>query len=124
MYLTLNEGKSNVAERFIRNLKTKIYKYMTSMSKYVYIDKLDDIVDDYNNTYHRTITMKPVDVKCNTYIDFEKEVSDEDPKFQVGDNVRISKYKKKNPKGYTPNCSEEVFMIKKLKKYSSMDICY
>ena len=95
MYLTHNEGKSNVAERFIRNLKTKIYKYMTSMSKYVYIDKLDDIVDEYNNTYHRTITMKPVDVKGNTYIDFEKEVSDEDPKFQVGDNVRISKYKKK-----------------------------
>ena len=95
MYLTHNEGKSVVAERFIGNSKTKICKYMTSMSKNVYIDKLDDIVDEYNNRYHRTITMKPVDVKGNTYIDLEKEVNDEDPKFQVGDNVRISKYKKK-----------------------------
>ena len=95
MYLTHNEGKSVVAERFIGNLKTKIYKYMTSMPKNVCIDKLDDIVDEYNNRYHRTITMKPVDVKGNTYIDLEKEVNDEDPKFQVGDNVRISKYKKK-----------------------------
>ena len=96
MYLTHNEGKSVVAEGFIRNLKTKIYKYMTSICKNVYIDKLDDIVDEYNNTYHRTIKMKPVNVKGNTYIDFEKEVNDKDPKFQVGDNVRISKYKKKN----------------------------
>ena len=65
-----NEGKFVVAERFIRTLKTKIYKYMTSISKNVYIDKLDDIVDEYNNPYHRTIKMKPVDVKDNTYIDF------------------------------------------------------
>ena len=62
--------------------------------KNVYIDKLDDIVGEYNNTYHRTIKMKPVDVKDNTYIDFEKEVNDKDPKFKVGDHVRISKYKK------------------------------
>ena len=72
MYSIHNEGKSVVAERFIRTLKTKIYKYMTSISKNVYIDKLDDVVNEYNNTYHRTITMKPVDVKDNTYIDFEK----------------------------------------------------
>ena len=70
MYSIHNEGKSVVAERFIRTLKTKIYKYMTSISKNVYIDKLDDIVNEYNNTYHRTIKMKPVDVKDNTYIDF------------------------------------------------------
>ena len=69
MYSIHNEGKSVVAERFIRTLKTKIYKYMTSVSKNVYIDKLDDIVDEYNNTYHRTIKMKPFDVKDNTYID-------------------------------------------------------
>ena len=69
MYSIHNEGKSVVAERFIRTLKTKIYKYITSISKNVYIDKLNDIVKEYNNTYHRTIKMKPVDVKDNTYID-------------------------------------------------------
>ena len=73
MYSIHNEGKSVVAERFIRTLKTKIYKYMTSVSKNVYIGKLDDIVREHNNTYHRTIKMKPVDVKDNTYIDFKKE---------------------------------------------------
>ena len=67
-----SEGKSVVAERFIRTLKTKIYKYMTSISKNVYIDKLDNIINECNNTYHRTIKMKPVDVKDNTYIDFKK----------------------------------------------------
>ena len=81
----------------------------------MYIDKLDDIVDEYNNTYHRIIKMKPVDVKDNTYIDFEKEVNDKDPKFKVGDHVRISKYKNIFAKGYTPNWSEEVFVIKKVK---------
>ena len=80
----------------------------------MYIDKLDDIVDEYNKTY-RTITMKPVDVKDNTYIDFKKEDSDKDPKFKVGDHVRISKYKNIFAKGYTPNWSEEVFVIKKVK---------
>ena len=72
MYSIHNEGKSVVAERFIRTLKNKIYKYMTSISKNVYIDKLDDIVNKYNNTYHRTIKMKPVDVKDSTYIGFKK----------------------------------------------------
>ena len=76
MYSIHNKGKSVVAERFIRTLKTKIYKYMTLRSKNVYIDRLDDIVDEYNNTYHRTIKMKPVDVKDNIYIDFKKEVND------------------------------------------------
>ena len=69
----------------------------------------------YNNKYHRTIKMKPVDVKDNTYIDFKKEVNDKDPKFKVGDHVRISKYKNIFAKGYTPNWSEEVFVIKKVK---------
>ena len=114
MYSTHNEGKSVVAERFIRTLKNKIYKYMTSISKNVYIDKLDDIVTECNNTY-RTIKMKPINVKDNTYIDFDKEVNDKDPKFQVGDDVRISKYKNIFTKGYTPNWSEEVFVIKKVK---------
>ena len=101
-----------VAERFIRTLKTKIYKYMTSLSKNVF-DKLDDIVNEYNNTYHRTIKMKPVDVKDNTYINFKKEVNDKSPKFS--DHVRISKYKNIFAKGYIPNWSEEVFVIKKVK---------
>ena len=114
MYSIHNEGKS-VAKRFIRTLKTKIYKYMTSISKNVYIDKLDDIVNEYNNTYHRTIKMKPIEVKDNTYIDSSKEVNDKDPKFKVGDHVRISKYKNIFAKGYMPNWSEEVFVIKKVK---------
>ena len=104
-----------VSLKDLRKLKTKIYKYMTSVSQNVYIDKLDDIVGEYNNTYHRTIKMKPVDVKDNTYIDFKKEVNDKDPKFKIGDHVRISKYKNIFVKGYTPNWSEEVFVIKKVK---------
>ena len=110
-----NEGKSVVAERVIRTLKTKIYKYMTAISKNVYIDKLGSVVNAYNNTYYRTIKMKPVDVKDNTYIDFKKEVNDKDPKFKVGDHVRISKYKNIFAKRYTTNWSEEVFVIKKVK---------
>ena len=81
----------------------------------MYIDKLDDILDEYNNTKHRTIKMKPIDVKDNTYIDFGKEVNDNDPKFKVGDHVRISKYKNVFAKRYTPNWSEEVFVIKEIK---------
>ena len=79
---------------------------MTAISKIVYIDKLDDIVNKYNNTYHSTIIMKPVDVKSNTYINSSKEINDEDPKFKIGDIVRISKYKNNFTKGYVPNCSE------------------
>ena len=88
---------------------------MTSVSKNVYIDKLVDIVDEYNNTYHRAIKMKPVDVKDNTYIDFKNEINDRDPKFKVGDHVRISKYKNIFAKRYTPNWSEEVFVISEIK---------
>ena len=115
MYSIHNEGKSVVAERFIRTLKNKIYKYMTSISKNVYIDKLGDIVDEYNNTYHTSIKMKPVDVKDNTYINFEKEVNDKDPKFKIGDYVRISKYRNIFAKGYMPNWSKEIFIISKIK---------
>ena len=114
MYSTHNEGKSVVSERFIRTLKSKIYKYMTSISKNVYIDKLNDIVDERNDTYHTTITMKPIDVKDNTYINTSKEIN-KDPKFKVGDHVRILKYKNIFAKGYVPNWSEEVFIIKKVK---------
>ena len=89
MYSTYNEGRSVVAERFIRTLKNKIYKYMTSISKNVYIDKLDDIVNRYNNTYHSTIRMKPVDVKSNTYIESSKEINNKNSKFKISDTVKI-----------------------------------
>ena len=115
MYLTNNEAKSVVAERFIRTLKNKIYKYITSISKNVYIDKLDDVVRKYSNTYHTSIKMKPVDVKDNTYIDFKKESNQKNPKFKVGDHVSISNYKNSFAKGYMPNWSEEVFVISKIK---------
>ena len=110
MYSTHNERKSVAAERFIRMLKNKIYKYMTSISKNVYIDKLDDIVNEYNNTYHTTIKMKIIHrcIKDNTYINTDTEVNDKDSKF------KISKYKNIFAKGYTPNWSE-VFMIKEVK---------
>ena len=88
---------------------------MTSVSKNVYIDKLDDIVNKYNNTYHSTIKMKTVDVKSNTYIDSSKEINDKDPKFKISDFVRISKYKNIFANVFTLNCSEEVFVIKKVK---------
>ena len=74
IYSTHNEGKSVVAERFIRTLKNKIYKYMTSISKNLYVDKLDDIVHKDNNTCHRTIKMKAVDVRPSIYINYSKEV--------------------------------------------------
>ena len=81
MYSTYNEGKSAVAERFIRTLKNKIYKHMTAVSKNVYFDVLNDIVDKYNKTYHRTIKMKPIDVKSNSFAEFNEESNKKDPKF-------------------------------------------
>ena len=81
----------------------------------MYINKLDDKVNKDNNTYHRTIKMKTVDVKLRSYIDFGTENDEKDPKFKVEDYVRISKYKNIFPKGYAQNWSEEVFVIKKVK---------
>ena len=89
--ITRNEGKSVIAERFIRTLKNKIDKYMTSVSKNVYIDNLDDIVNEYNNAYHSTIKMKPVDVKSNTYINSGIEINTKDPKFKIDDVAGILK---------------------------------
>ena len=113
MYPIHNEGKFVFTEKFVRTLKNNIYKYMISISKNVYINKLGDIVNEYNNTYHRTIKMKPVDVQDNIYIHSIKEVNDKDPKFKVGDHVRISKYKNIFAKKYTPNWYKQVFVIKK-----------
>ena len=88
---------------------------MTAISKNVYFDVLDDIVNKYNNTVHRTIKMKSMDVKVNTYVDSNKDVDVKDPKFKVGDHVRISKYKNSFAEGYTPNWLEENFVVNKIK---------
>ena len=101
MYSTFNEGKSVVAERFIRTLKNKIDKHMTAISKNVYVDVLDDIVNIYNNTMHRTI--KPPDVTDDSFAEYHEDSNKKNPKFKVGDHVRISKYKNIFAKGYAPN---------------------
>ena len=93
MYSTYNDWKSVVAERFIRTLKNKIYKHMTAISKNVYFDVLDDIVDEYNNTSHKTIKMKPIDVKSDSFAEYNEESNEKDPKFKVADHFRISKFK-------------------------------
>ena len=93
MYSTHNEETFVVAERLIRTLKNKTYKYMTSISKNVYIDNIDDIVNKYNNRYHIKIKMQHVNLKSNTCINSSKEVNDKDPKFKVGNIVRILRYK-------------------------------
>ena len=115
MYSTYNEGKSVVVERFIRTLKEKIFKHSAAISKNVYFDVLDDIVNKYNNTVHRTIKMKPIDVTNDSYVEYNKDFNKRDPKFKFGDHVRIPKYKNIFAKGYTPNLSEEVFVISKIK---------
>ena len=115
MYSTYHQGKSLLAERFIRTLKYKIYKHMTAISKNVYFDVLDDIVDKYNNTYHKTIKMKPIDVKDKSFAEYNEESNEKDPKFKVDDHARISKFKNVFAKGYTPNWNEEIFILKKIK---------
>ena len=105
MYSTDNEGKSVLAERLIRTLKNKIYKHMTTVSKNVYFIVLNDILGEYNNTYHRTIKMKPIDVKSDSFAEYNEESNEKDPKFKVGDHVRISKYKNIFAKGHAPNWS-------------------
>ena len=93
MHSTFNEGKSVVAERFIRTLKNKIFKDMTAISKNVYFVVLDDIVEKYNNTVHTTIKMKPIDVTNDSYAECNEESNKKSPKYKVGDHIRISKYK-------------------------------
>ena len=103
MHSTHNEEKAVVAERFIGTLKNKIYSYMTSISKNVYIDKIDNVVNKCNNSYYNTNKMKPVDLKKKAYIDSNKEVNNKDSKFKIGDIVGILKYKYIFVKCYTPN---------------------
>ena len=93
IYSKYNEGKSIVAERFIRTLKNKIFKHMTAISKNVYFDVLDDIVNKYHNNVHKTIKMKPIDVIDDYYAEYNEDFNKKDPKFKVGDHVTISKSK-------------------------------
>ena len=115
MYSTYNKWKSVVAERFIRTLKSKIFKRMTAISKNVYVDVLDDIVNKYKNTIHRTIKMKPIDVTDDSFAEYNEEFNKKYPKYKVGDHVRISKYENIFAKGYVPNWSEEVSIVNKIK---------
>ena len=114
MYSTFNEGKSVVAERFIKTLKNKIYKHMTTIGENVYFNDLDDIVKKYNSTAYSSIKMKPKDVADYSFVEYSEETNEKDPKFKVGDSVRISKYKNIIAKCYTPNWSEEVFSVNKI----------
>ena len=111
IYSTFNEGKSVVAERFI---KTQIYKHMTTIGENVHFNDLDDIVKKYNSTVHDSIKIKPKDVTDDSFVEYSEETKEKDPKFKVGDNVSISKYKNIFAKVYTPKRSEEVFVVNKL----------
>ena len=115
MHSIYNEGKSVVAERFIRTLKNKMFKHMTTISKNICIDVLNDIVNRYHNTVHKTIKMKPTDVTGDSYVECNEESNKKDPKFKVNVHVRISKYKNIFAKGYIPNWSEEVFIVNEIK---------
>ena len=114
-YSKFNEGKPVVAERFIKTLKNKIFKHMTTISKNVYIDVLNGLVNKYNNTIHRTIKMKPIDVTGDSYVEYNEDFNKKGPKFEVNDQVRIYKYKNIFSKGYVPNWSEEVFIVNEIK---------
>ena len=113
MSSTHNEGKSVVAEKFIRTLKNKIYKHMRAISKNVCFDVLNDIVDKYNNTYHNTIKMNPIDVKEYSLAEYNEESNEKDPKIKINDHDSIGKYKNIFAKGYSPNWSKEIFVVKK-----------
>ena len=114
MYSTFNEGKSVVDERFIRTLKNKLYKHMTATGKNVYYNVLDDIVNEYNNTKHNTIKMKRKDVKYDNNRIYIDEHDKKSARYNVGDRVRISKFKNIFAKGYTPNWSREIFIVNKI----------
>ena len=114
MYSTHDEGKSVVAERFIKISKNEIHKYITSISKNMYIDKLNDIVNKYNNIYHTTIKKNPSVLNQAYILTLNKENNKEGSKLKVGDIVRISKYRNIFAKGFVPNWSEEVFVVKKV----------
>ena len=99
MYSTFNEGESAVADRFIRTLKNNIFKHMTAFPKNVYFDVLNGIVNKYNNTIHRTIKMKPIDFTDDSFAEYNEESNKRNPEFEVGDHVKVSKYKNIFAKG-------------------------
>ena len=115
MYSTFNKRKSVAVERFIKTLKNKIYKHKTYAGKNVYFNVLDDIVEKYSNSFHNLIKIKPKDVTDNNFVDYNEESNKKDPKFKIGDHVRILRYKNVFAKSYTPNWSEEVFIVNKVK---------
>ena len=114
MYSTFNEGKSAVVDRFIRTLKNKLYKHMTAINKNVYYNVLDDVVNEYNNTKHNTIKIKPKDVGDDNSRVYIEQHNKKSARFNVGDRVRISKFKNIFAKGHTPNWSKEIFIVNKI----------
>ena len=116
MYSTQNEENSVVPQRVIKTLKNKIYKHMTAVSKNIYSNVLDDIVDKCNNKYHRIIKLKPIDVRSDSFADYNEESNAKYPKFKIIDNVRILKYEPIFAKGYILNWSEEVSVINTTEK--------
>ena len=114
MYSTYNERKSVVVERFIRTLKNKLYKHMTATGKNAYYDVLDDVVNEYNNTKHNNIKMKPKDIKNDNNRVYIDEHYKKSARYNVSGRVRISKFKNIFAKGYTPNWSTEIFVINKI----------
>ena len=114
MYSTYNERKSVIAEKFIRTLKNKIFHHMTAVSKNVYFDVLDNILNKFNNTVCRTIKMKPIDVTFDSYAEYNENSNVIQPKFKVGYHVRTSKHKIVFAKGYTQNWSDDVFVVSKI----------
>ena len=114
MYSIFNESKSVVAERFIRTLKNKLYKHITAINKNIYYDVLDDIVNKYNNTQRNTIGMKPKDVLDDNKREYIDEYNKKGTRFNVGDKVRISKFRNIFAKGYAPNWSREIFIVDKI----------
>ena len=123
MYSTYNEEKSVAAEIFIRTLKNKIFKHMEAISKNVYFDVFDDVVNKYNNTAHRTIKTKAIDVTAKSCAEYNEDFNKKDPKFKIGDRVRISKYKNIFAKGYSPNCLEKVFVVNEIKNTVPWTLC-
>ena len=115
MYSTYNDGKSVVAERFIRTLKNEVFKDMTAISKNVYFDVWDNIVYMYNKTIHRTIKMKPIYITHEFYAEYNKDFNRKNPKFKIGDHDRIPKYKNAFAEGYAPIDQKKIWLLVKLK---------
>ena len=109
MYSTYNEEKYVVADRFITTLKNKIYKHMRAVTKKAYFDVLDD------KTYHSSIKMNPIDVKCNSYAEYNVDSDSKGAKFKISDHVRFSKYESIFVKRCASNWSKEVLIISKIK---------